>query len=80
MSLTFVVRLAVGRREVEEVLLLLVERERLLADPDRPVAEVRAVDLALLAQPGQQLHRLHGIAPLVVATPELVMTSAIVDN
>lgn len=50
--------------------MLLVQRERLLTDADGPVAEVGTVNFAVLAEPREQLNRLHRIAPLVVSAPE----------
>ena len=46
--------------------LRLVEGERLLPNPHRPVGEVGTVYLALLAKLREQLDRLQRVAPLVV--------------
>ena len=55
------------------ILWVLLQRECLFPHPDPPGGEVRPVNLPLLAKAGQELHRLHGVAPLVVAGAGIYM-------
>ena len=72
-QLTFVVSLTIiGMRciQIEQIELFFVQGECLLPDSDFAGIEMGSVNFALLAQLCQQLNGFHGVAPLVVTTPE----------
>lgn len=51
------------------MLVVVLQREGLGADPDLPRPVVRPIETTFLAEPGQDLRGLHRVAPLVVARP-----------